>query len=267
MRNAAALVKEDTLFLLYTAEDQTRFGIWNGASRIGLAFSTDGRNFTRMSEPVLTPTLDVETPGGCRDPRVVVADNVYYMTYSAFDAKTARVALATSSDLRHWKKHGLIFPDTGATSAGAIFPHKINGRYVMYYAKQDIRIAYSNDLLHWFPQDNPVLRPRYGRFDSEALAPGPPPVMIDSTLVLIYNAEDVNGNRSCGLARFSMDNPTEVLARLESPLFAPAQTEDQKKRFVTSGLAWFRGQYELFYGGPATAISRARGKLLFAERK
>ncbi|NUO80695.1 hypothetical protein HUU05_11495, partial [candidate division KSB1 bacterium] len=118
-----------------------------------------------------------------------------------------------------------------------------------------------------FPQDAPVLQPRYGKFDSEALAPGPPPVMIDSTLVLLYNAEDMNGNRSCGLARFAMENPTEVLARLESPLFAPAQTEDQKKSFITSGLVWFRSQYELFYGGPATAISRARGKLLFVESK
>ncbi len=263
--NAAALVKHDTLFLLYTAEDQIRFGTWNGTARIGLAFSTDGVNFTRAAEPVLQPTLDVETPGGCRDPRVIFADNVYYMTYSAFDFKTPRLALATSSNLREWKKHGLLLPDTGATKAGAMFPQKVNGRYVMYYGKQEeVRIAYSNDLVHWFPQAEPVLRPRYGKFDSEALEPGPPPVIIDSTIVLLYNARDLNGRSACGLVRFSLDNPTTVLARLDSPLFTPLSTS---VKFEASGLIWFRGQYELFYNWTATTLGKAGGKLLYTESK
>ncbi len=264
----AAIVKQDTLFLLYTAEDRVRVGSLSGAARIGLAFSTDGSTFTRLAEPVLSPTWDVETPGGCKDPGVIFSDNVYYMTYSAFDGKTARLALATSPDLRHWKKHGLIFPDTGATNGGAMLPQKINGRFVMYYGKEEIRIAYSNDLVHWFPQDEPVLRLRADKFDSDALALGPPPLIIDSTIVLLYNAKNAGGRRGLGMARFSMDNPTAVLARWDSPLFAPPNSEVRgEQRFSVSSVVWWRGQYELFYSGPANAISRVKGRLLFTEGK
>ena len=30
------------------------------------------------------------------------------MTYTAYDGKTARMSIASSKDLIHWKKHGLI---------------------------------------------------------------------------------------------------------------------------------------------------------------
>ncbi|MEK7728603.1 MAG: glycosidase [candidate division KSB1 bacterium] len=264
----AALVKQDTLFLFYAAEDRVRLGGLNGTARIGLAYRTEGLHFTRLSEPVLTPTLDIETPGGCTNPNVVLADSVFYMTYSAFDGKTARLALATSRDLRHWKKHGLIFSDTGATAGGVMLSQKINGRFVMYYGKEEIRIAYSNDLRHWFPQAEPLLRARADKFDSERLAVGPAAMIIDSTIVLLYNAEDASGRRALGLARFSLNNPATVLARWDSPLFAPPSSETRnEQKFRVSSLVWWRGQYELFYSGPAKHIGRVKGRLLFTEGK
>lgn len=265
----AAIVKDDTLFLLYEGEERAGFGIWRSTGRIGLAFSTDGVNFTRALQPLLLPTLDLETPGGCKEPRIIFSDGTYYMTYSAYDGKTMRLVLATSSNLRHWKKHGLVLPDTGATACGAIFAEKINGRFVMYYGKYgDIRVAYSNDLRHWFPQADPVLRPRPGKFDGEALSPGPPPVLIDSTIVLLYNATAASGREACGLARFAMDDPVTPLARSENPLYTPSQPEPRKEKpFTLSGLVWYRGQYELFYSGPSAAISRLQGKLLYEENR
>lgn len=264
----AAIVKQDTLFLLYEAAEQAHAGIWSSTARIGLAFSTNGVSFVRVPGAVLVPTLDFETPGGCRDPRVIFSNGTYYMTYSAFDTKTTRLALASSPNLRHWQKHGLVLPDTGATHAGGILSQKINGRFLMYYGKQDIRIAYSNDLLHWFPQAEPVLRPRVGKFDNAALAPGPPPLLIDSTIVVLYNASDSDGHRACGLVRFSMDNPTTVLARLESPLFAlPQSGIRSESTLMVSSLVWFRGQYELFYSELPAAIGMAKGRLLYAENK
>src|SRR5688572_19520793 len=43
--NPAALVRHDTVFLLYRAEDSV--GKYAGTSRIGLAYSTDGLHFTK----------------------------------------------------------------------------------------------------------------------------------------------------------------------------------------------------------------------------
>src|SRR5678816_2644101 len=85
--NPAAVVKNDTVFLLYRAED--KIGKFAGTSRIGLAWSIDGLHFTRYHSPVLYPDNDslkkYEWEGGCEDPRIVERNGVYYLTYTAFD--------------------------------------------------------------------------------------------------------------------------------------------------------------------------------------
>ena len=54
--NPAALVRHDTLFLLYRAED--KIGKYAGTSRIGLTWSTDGLHFKKNPDPVLYPDND-----------------------------------------------------------------------------------------------------------------------------------------------------------------------------------------------------------------
>lgn len=264
----AVLVKRDTLFLFYTAEDRVRLGSVPGTSRIGLAYSIDGVHFTRLPEPVLAPTLDFETPGGCKNPSVVFAEEVYYMTYLASDGRTTRLALATSKDLRRWQKHGLALRDTAALSGGVMLPQKLGGRFVMYYTKEELRLAFSNDLLHWFPQMEPLLRLRADKFDSDAIEVGPPPMIIDSTIALLYNARDAGGKHALGMARFSMDNPATLLARSDQPLFellpTPAHGESTAK---ASGLVQWRGQYEMFYSNADGIIHRTKARLLFSEKK
>ncbi|MCI0419163.1 MAG: hypothetical protein L0312_08090, partial [Acidobacteria bacterium] len=104
--NPAAIVKDGKVYLLYRAEDRTGIGKWNGTSRLGLAVSDDGLHFQREPEPVLVPTEEYEKPGGCEDPRIVEHDGSYYVTYTAYDGKQARLCLASSKDLRRWTKHG-----------------------------------------------------------------------------------------------------------------------------------------------------------------
>src|SRR4030095_6921156 len=106
--NPAVAVRHDTLFLLYRAQD--KIAKPDGTSRIGLAWSTDGMHFTRMHKPVLYPENDnykkYEWQGGCEDPRLVEDSlGTYYMTYTAYEGKTARLFVATSTDLLHWAKH------------------------------------------------------------------------------------------------------------------------------------------------------------------
>ena len=56
--NPAAVVRHDTVFLLYRAEDS--IGKYAGTSRIGLAYSADGLHFTKYPVPVLFPANDNE---------------------------------------------------------------------------------------------------------------------------------------------------------------------------------------------------------------
>src|ERR1035437_8978767 len=63
----------------------------------------------RWNKPILVPEFDYESQG-VEDPRIVKIDDLYYMTYSAYDGINARGALATSKDLIHFKKKGIIVP-------------------------------------------------------------------------------------------------------------------------------------------------------------
>ncbi|HET9432760.1 MAG TPA: hypothetical protein VFO37_03335, partial [Chitinophagaceae bacterium] len=115
--NPAAAVRNDTVFLLYRAEDS--IGKFAGTSRIGLAWSTDGLHFTKHPVPVLYPDNDsskiYEWEGGCEDPRVVEDENgTYFMTYTAYDGDKARLLIASSKDLYHWTKHGHVFKNDTA---------------------------------------------------------------------------------------------------------------------------------------------------------
>lgn len=153
--NPAAWSDGEKIYMLYRGEDSTGIGEWNGTSRIGLATSTDGINFEREAESVYEPIDEWELPGGTEDPRIVKIDDTFYMTYTAYDGETARLALASSPDLHNWNRHGLLFPDWGWSKAGAIVPRKINERYWMYFGDTNIWIAWSEDLIHWTPKKNP----------------------------------------------------------------------------------------------------------------
>ena len=169
--NPAAIVRNDTVFLLYRAED--KIGKYAGTSRIGIAYSTDGLHFTRHPVPVLYPDEDaqkkLEWEGGCEDPRLTQReDGLYIMTYTAYDGDKARLMIASSPDLYHWTKHGHAFANvydgkyvtkwskSGSIVStyadnGNIIARKIDGKYWMYWGDVNIWAATSDDCINWSP--------------------------------------------------------------------------------------------------------------------
>lgn len=63
----------------------------------------------RMTEPLIWPEFDYESLG-VEDPRICRIDDLYYLTYTAYDGVNALGALATSHDLKTFEKQGLIVP-------------------------------------------------------------------------------------------------------------------------------------------------------------
>ncbi len=63
----------------------------------------------RSSVPVLFPQAEYEFQG-LEDPRIVEIEGTYYLSYTAFNGVNALGALATSTDLVHWQKKGIIVP-------------------------------------------------------------------------------------------------------------------------------------------------------------
>src|SRR6266851_6580563 len=195
--NPAVVIKDGKFVMLYRAQDK------DGTSRLGYAQSTDGIHFVRRSEPVLAPETDYERDGGVEDPRLVKIGSTYYLTYTGYNKKDAQLCMATSKDLIHWKREGIIMPaykgrwNMGWPKSGAILTAKINHRYWMYYlgdSAKDVHetgVAYSYDLIHWTEVlDQPVVRGRPGYFDAKVVEPGPPPIMTERGILLIYNGAD-----------------------------------------------------------------------------
>jgi beta-1,2-mannosidase len=224
--NPAVIVKDGRIVMLYRAQDR------GGTSRLGYAASSDGVLFTRRPEPVLVPEADYERGGGVEDPRLVQIHGAYYLTYTGYNTKDAQLCLAVSRDLLHWERQGVILPahqgrwNVGWTKSGAILPEKINGKYWMYYladaadGTHQMGVANSSDLLHWTEVlDRPVLAARRRWFDSQVVEPGPPPVMTEQGILLVYNGADDTLAYSTGWVLFQKSDPTKVLARCEKPIF------------------------------------------------
>lgn len=252
------------IIMLYRAEDS------QGTSRLGYAESTDGIHFLRRDEPVLSPEADYEKGGGVEDPRLVQFGDTYYLTYTGYNLKDAQLCLATSKDLIHWERRGVIVPANQGnwnvkwTKSGAIVPEKINGKYWMYFlgtsaeGKDQTGLASSIDLLHWTEATKiPVLPVRPAQFDSRVAEPGPSPIVAHGrtkTILLYYNGADDKLVYRTGAAIFDGNDPGKLLARTDRPLFAPEQEWEKVGRvpnvvFVEGMLR--RGNRWLFYYGGA----------------
>ena len=274
--NPAAVAKDSQIILIYRAQDN------RGISSLGYASSADGMHFSRRAEPVLSPEAPYEMGGGIEDPRVVNFDGLYYLTYTGFNHPSgaptedgnAQLCLATSPDLIHWKRKGVILPsykgawNIGWTKSGAIVPEKINGKYWMYYlgdssaAKTQMGIASSPDLLHWTDAlDHPILSSRPGKFDALVVEPGPPPVILPSGIFLVYNGADDKNLYSTGWALFDKNDPTKVISRAETPLFSPQQQWERIGQVpnvvFVEGLVRERNRWLFYYGGADKYVGAA----------
>jgi beta-1,2-mannosidase len=287
--NPAAVVKEGKVWMLFRSQDT------NMTSRIGLAYSDDGIHFTKQAEPVLFPAVDsmqkYEWKGGVEDPRIVETnDGRYILTYTAYDGKTARLCLASSTDLNHWTKHGLVLADekykndwskSGAIVAvqkgDKIIATQIDGKYWMYFGDTDLFMATSTDLLHWTVLENDeskkpiaVLQPRAGYFDSRLVEPGPYALLEADGIHLIYNASNAANcsdtslpkfTYAAGQALFSKSKPFQLIDRTKNYFMKPDKNyeligEVNNVCFL-EGLVHFKSKWFLYYGTADSKIAVA----------
>lgn len=63
----------------------------------------------RYDTPLLSPHFDYESHG-IEDPRITKIDELYYLTFTAYDGVNASGALATSADMKQFDRFGVIVP-------------------------------------------------------------------------------------------------------------------------------------------------------------
>jgi predicted GH43/DUF377 family glycosyl hydrolase len=258
--NPAVVEYNGKFVMLYRAQDAA------GTSRLGYAESTDGIRFTRRPEPVLSPEADYEKNGGVEDPRLQKFGKTFYLTYTGYNKNDAQLCLATSEDLIHWERKGVILPayrgnwNKAWTKSGAIVPEKIDGKYWMYWLgtaadrTDQMGLSYSEDLLHWTEAtETPALPRRPGKFDSRVVEPGPPPILTESGIVLIYNGADDKLVYRTGVAVFDRKNPRKLLSRTDQPIFGPEKEWEKVGQVpnvvFVEGMARQGKRWLFYYGG------------------
>lgn len=309
--NPTAVVKDNQVYLMYRAQDSL------GTSRIGMAISDDGLHFTKLPAPVFYPDNDdmkiyewnykkseaeqVNSEDcyfcyfdGVEDPRIVEsAAGEYFMTYTSYDGKTARLSIASSKDLKSWTKHGLVlkgekYKDVWS-KAGAIVAElqgnkivakQINGKYWMYFGDTNIFMATSTDLKNWKVAENEesgqrisVLHPRMGYYDSRLVEPGPYALYKDDGILLIYNGSNASNfndpklpkfTYAAGQALFDKDNPFKLLDRTESYFIHPDKDYEKvgevNEVCFVEGLVYFKDTWFLYYGTADSKIAVAVSK-------
>jgi predicted GH43/DUF377 family glycosyl hydrolase len=287
--NPAAIVFDGKVCMLYRAEDDSGTNrIGSHTSRLGLAESDDGLHFTRRPSPVLYPEDDAqkanEIGGGCEDPRLIYGeDGTIVLTYTQWNQKIPRLAIAFTKDMLHWEKHGPAFaeasggrylsmPCKSATILGKfaddrLTATKVDGKYWMYWGEGDMHFATSPDLIHWQPLDDSAgklrvsLNRRKGKFDSDLAEGGPAAILTDRGILVIYNGKNGRdgdpslgvGAYSGGQALFDSADPTKLLSRSDTPFYKPELPFEKTGQYgagttFLEGLVLFKGKCFLYYG-------------------
>lgn len=233
-----------------------------------------------------------EFPGGCEDPRIVeTEEGTYVMMYTQWNRQMAILGVATSDDLLHWKKQGYAFKGHGEgfwSKSGSIvcrregdrlIATKIQGQYWMYWGEGTINAATSEDLISWKPLRDKegalevLVGPRPKKFDSNLVEAGPPAVITENGIVLLYNGKNsIVGDKkvpiraySAGQVLFDLSNPAKVIARSDNYFLTPETPYEMKGQYkdgtvFIEGLVHFKDSWFLYYGAADSSIAVARWK-------
>jgi beta-1,2-mannosidase len=300
--NPAAIVRKDTIYVLSRCEDNPAAALGGRTSRIGISASVDGIHFTSFPDPVLYPAKDsfqqYDYPGGCEDPRIVqTEEGLYVLAYTSWNYKIPRLSIAFSRDLFHWEKKGPAFAkaydhrflDTASKSASMITRMennklvlaKIAGKYWMYWGERFVNLAWSENLYDWYPVTDKdgflkkTMQTRPHFFDSDLVECGPPALVTDRGVMLMYNGKNANGANadpmlpkgtySTGRAFFDAKDLQTILIRSDGPFLKPSLPHEVSGQYAAGttfaeGLVFYKEKWFLYYGTADSYVGVAISK-------
>lgn len=267
----AAVVKHNGEYLLLIRVEDKR-----GRSIFALARSDDGYRFVVEPGPVMTPTDEepfaTYEACGIEDPRITLLDGTYYVMYTAYSHFGPRLALAKTDDFQTFERIALI--SEPVNKDGALFPKKINGRYVRFDRPNvgstgNIWVSYSDDLVNW-GRSEVVMTTRPDHWDCSRIGASAPPIETDRGWLEIYHGvkETAAGPiYRLGVVMLDLENPAHVLGRAAIPILTP---REYYERVGDIGNVVFScgaihdersGDVKMYYGAADTCICVGTAKL------
>lgn len=267
--NPAVVFYRGLFHMLYRAQGMDL------VSRIGYAVSEDGIHWNRLRLPVFVPEQPWEA-WGVEDPRVVIIDDVFYMTYTAFGPPRDRAILeggavtpmlARSENLIRWERIGPIVEGED-NKDHVLFPRRIGRYYVaLHRPRPQIWLAFSEDLISW-PREK--MRPLFGPrpdnwWDNVCVGANGSPIETDRGWLLFYHAYDEKRVYRFGIALLDLEDPGRVISRPKAPIFWPSTVWELRGNvpnvvFSCANVLVGDTVY-VFYGGADHVIGLATAKL------
>lgn len=142
--NPAVISTGSKLYMFYRAVDATN------CSTIGCCELTDPLTIKhRFTYPILSPEGATESKG-IEDPRIVNIDGYFLLTYTAYDGFNALGALAISTDLFNFQRHGVIVPILSFAEFKVLAQqdNKINEKYARF-SHDKTEMSFNTKLLVW----------------------------------------------------------------------------------------------------------------------
>ncbi|NOZ74791.1 MAG: glycosidase [FCB group bacterium] len=220
--NAAVIQHDHYFHMIYRATNlggHEKYGRY--INSLGYARSNDLIHWERYQEPILINDVPQESRGP-EDPRIVKIENEFYMVYTGFGGRfdgDYRISLATSRDLIHWERQGILLDEPNKDAS--LFPEKISGRYGLFHRRPpDIWICFSDDLKTWTDHQK-IMSPVPESWEQERIGIAGPPLRIDEGWLLIYHGVDATNCYRLGMALLDYQDPSVILARYPNPILEP----------------------------------------------
>ncbi len=275
VHNGSIIVKDGMFYYIYRGERPIDVKLNSDIDYIcdiGLATSKDGINFTKdtINSPFFRKGEDAKY--SYEDVNVVKNGDTYYLFCNQWfwpnteDHKQNGTFLATSRDLMHWEKKGIVFPGATRTHRNAVVLQngnneavKINGQYVMYINSN--LMAYSKDMLHWESKEVKTSFPggeccfALADYDNK-----------DSDKIILFTGGNHTGHfYAIGQVLFSKKDPAHPLEYLPKPAlyadsaiayehgFSASDPEKMVSSFADciffNGLTRYNDKWWFYYGG------------------
>lgn len=204
--------------------EATEMVMWLARSNYEISFPEEHS----ISERVIFPVSASESQG-IEDARFVRFTNdddsvIYYATYTAFNGKRILPQLMETRDFLSFK----IMTLNGAQALGkgmALFPRKIDGKYVML-SRQDGEhnsIMFS-DNIHFWEQSTILQEPKYPHEFYQMGNAGSPIEIPEGWLVITHGVGPLR-TYCLWIELLDLKDPTRVISRLEEPVLAPNAQE------------------------------------------
>lgn len=204
---------------------RTVSAIWDIAER---SYACDVPSGLPLSEAVLWPATRTESHG-MEDARFVAfteddGSRTTYATYTAYDGSAISQQLLQTEDFRSFTSSPISGPAAGNKGL-ALFPRRVGGRFAALSRRdrESNSIAFSDDVRVW---------PTPARFQVPLASwellqlgnCGSPIETNDGWLVLTHGVGPMR-TYSIGAVLLDLDDPTQLIGRLEEPLLTPLPEE------------------------------------------